>query len=595
MLGIYCRTSKNRQDKFTIENQKTEGIKCANDLGLKYKIYTDDGVSGTLDESVRDGFADLLKDIHNKEITHVYCIDQSRIERDTRTWEFFVAECLNYDIKYFQGGVHYDLENITNRMLAQLMSVVNAYYAEITSKKVRLANAQKAKEGKTHGLKAYGYKKGSNNMFEIDEEEAVNVKRMFQLSLQGVGTYTIANIFNEEGIPTKFSRNFSGEITRKDKYTKKKTFFNKSNVKWRGNVIHDMLTNPIYKGIREWNRHEDKVRYEGTKYIKEKVPVEKIIFNDIPVIIEPELWDEVNENLQKNKKNVGKKAEYHYLLNGLITCHHCQDEFLGKKRLKGRDNAYKCKGKRPPHKTCTESRGISLPKLETFIIHHLFYSKDLKKLLVEAPKNGTEINKLKDKRKKKELDKEKAIKAQNHFFKLLTNPELKQDENLTDEYIKAKKRVKSLEKEIEELDSKIAIQENSIRNTRSKSLIEGYSEDVGFDEVKRLVHSLIEKIEILHQTKGKTGYFILKIKYKHYEEYSIFTTDWQALKWKWAKYYREGAITEEDKSEDLELMKYLLNGKAKKKISDDNFNGFTTSVLKHDVIDLNPNELIKFD
>lgn len=36
MLGIYCRTSKARKEKYTIENQKDNGIKCAQKLGVPY-------------------------------------------------------------------------------------------------------------------------------------------------------------------------------------------------------------------------------------------------------------------------------------------------------------------------------------------------------------------------------------------------------------------------------------------------------------------------------------------------------------------------------------------------------------------------------
>lgn len=114
---------------------------------------------------IRDGLSDLFRDIRKDEITHVYCIDQSRIERDSRTWEFFVAECLNKKVKYYPGGTFFDLDNITNRMFANLMSIVNGYYAEITSKKVRLANARKANEGKTHGVKPYGYTRDEDNNF----------------------------------------------------------------------------------------------------------------------------------------------------------------------------------------------------------------------------------------------------------------------------------------------------------------------------------------------------------------------------------------------------------------------------------------------
>ena len=47
MLGIYCRTSKARKEKYTIENQKDNGIKSAQKLGVPYRIYVDVGISAT--------------------------------------------------------------------------------------------------------------------------------------------------------------------------------------------------------------------------------------------------------------------------------------------------------------------------------------------------------------------------------------------------------------------------------------------------------------------------------------------------------------------------------------------------------------------
>jgi site-specific DNA recombinase len=595
MLGIYCRTSKNRVDKYTIENQREAGIKCANKLNLGFRVYIDDGISGTLDETVRDGLSDLFRDIKKKEITHVYCIDQSRIERDTRTWDFFVAECLNNGIEYYPGSIKFDLDNDTNRMLAKLMSVVNSYYSEITSKKVRLANARKAKEGKTHGLKPYGYRKGANNTYEIYEAEAKYVRKMFELSMKGIGAYTIANILNEEGVPTKFSGNFSGEITRRDKHTNTKIKFTKSKILWRGNVISDMLRNKMYKGIREWWRHEDIIKYENGKQHKEKVPVELIIYNDIPIIIEPEIWDATNENLANNKKNVGKKEQYHYLLNGLIFCSHCKNEVIGKKRLKGSDNAYKCKGKRPPHKTCNASRGISLPKLETFIIHHLFNSKGLKSLLVDAPKDGTQSLKLKKKKIQKEKEKDNTTKAIKRLAQLLINPALEDDETFVADYVSNKTKLVAIEKELANLEIMIGEVDHDVRRKRAKSLIENYSEEVGFDELKRLIHSLIERIIIHHKKEEKGGGFIIVIKYKNYNEESMFLTNWSALKWNWVNHYRSQAIDSNDLEDDSELERYLLqtkSGKVKSKVND---KGFETFTLMSEIINLDPTQLVSFD
>ena len=46
-----------------LENQKDNGIKCAQKLGVPYRIYVDDGISGTTDDSIRGGLSDLFRDI----------------------------------------------------------------------------------------------------------------------------------------------------------------------------------------------------------------------------------------------------------------------------------------------------------------------------------------------------------------------------------------------------------------------------------------------------------------------------------------------------------------------------------------------------
>ena len=87
--------------------------------------------------------------------------------------------------------------------------------------------------------------------------------------------------------------------------------------------------------------------------------------------IEPEEWARVNDNLEQNKKKVGKKTFYKYLLNDLIVCASCERKFVGKKRLASRDNSYKCKGKIYPHPKCEDSRAININKLDSFLLKHL--------------------------------------------------------------------------------------------------------------------------------------------------------------------------------------------------------------------------------
>ncbi|WP_158729042.1 MULTISPECIES: recombinase family protein [unclassified Flavobacterium] len=583
MLAIYCRTSKNKADgtDYSIETQQQGGFKLANHLGLQYRYYVDEGMSGTLAIEDRPALADMMSDLKKGVITNIYCIDQSRIERNSTVWNIFSAECIAHKCKFYPNGIDFDFSNDESILGSNLISLVNSYYAKITSRKVKLANYSKTLKGKTHGMKPYGYQRDENNNFIIFEEEAQYIRKMFNLSLQGIGSYTIANILNEEGAPTKFNR-FKGKIKRINEFTKNVTEFEKSNVKWRGNVVYDMLTNPIYKGIRIWNKKDI------NKRIEVKIDVQ---------IIEDDLWDKVNENLPKNIKNVGKRADYHYLLNGIIKCGHCGNEVLGKKRPKGNDNSYKCKGKRPPHKDCQDSRAISLPKLENFIIQHLFKNKNLKELLLEAPKSNLSIP-LREKLDSKKKELVQLDKQLERLVKLLRDPDLEDDETFKEDYKLTKlKRVK-LNLEIEDLQIKVLEMENETRISRTKTLIETYTDYIQFDEIKRLVHSLIESIKIHHSKQNKSGYYFIVIKYRNYSEESTFTTDWKGLKWYWHTHYREKALNKEQLAEDVEMLKANYDRKGIP-FNEEDLTGYegntTVSGMIGESVDLNPNELVLFD
>ena len=158
---------------------------------------------------------------------------------------------------------------------------------------------------------------------------------MFKESLEGIGVWYIARGLNNDNIPTRY-HGFDGVTKRKDPFTGKVTEHKKKEVRWRGNVIHDIIRNPIYK---------------GEKWIKE-------VMYSVPYIIQPDIWEKVNNNLSLNKKKVGKKTQYRYLLNDLITCSSCGRKFVGKKRISSSDNSYKCKGKIYPHPECSVSRGM---------------------------------------------------------------------------------------------------------------------------------------------------------------------------------------------------------------------------------------------
>lgn len=399
MLGIYTRISGTKAvgKDTSIEIQTAEGIKVALKLGMNYRIYSDIGISGTKDEiEDRPSFAQMMKDIDKDIITSVYVFDQSRLERNPKIWQIFQYQVNKKDVKFYPKGVETDLTDPAIKFAAGIQSLTNQLFAEQTREKVNLTFDKRASEGKTHGGLPYGYEKGADGMYQIIPTEAEVVRRIFELSLAGNGSYTIANILNAENIPTKFQTiSKKNSFVRFDPYTGEKIEFKKSEIKWRGNVIYDMIKNTCYKGVRVWNRN--------AKGNKQRIEA------NIPSIVTEDLFDRVNRNLQNNKKKVGKRSEYKYLLNGLIICGSCGKEFRGKKRISGKDSAYKCSngGK------CPKSRGISIVRFENFIIQHLFLNKNLKELLLELPINNDSGIILKNKliQYEEELKKKKQTKG----------------------------------------------------------------------------------------------------------------------------------------------------------------------------------------
>jgi site-specific DNA recombinase len=583
MLGIYTRISGNKAvgKDTSIEIQTAEGVKIALKLGMQYKVYTDIGISGTKEEiEDRPSFAYLMKDIDKGKITAVYVIDQARLERNPKIWQIFLYQVNKKDVKFYPKGIETDLTDPAIKFATSIQSLTNQLFAEQTREKVNLTFDKRASEGFTHGGLPYGYEKGKDGKYQIIPNEADIVLRIFNLSLAGDGTYTIANILNADEIPTKF-QNVSkrDSFIRYDAYTGEKKVFNKATIKWRGNVIYDMLKNTTYKGIRVWNRHQ--------KDKKQRIEA------NVPAIVTEDLFDRVNRNLVNNKQKVGKRSEFKYLLNGLIICGCCGKEYRGKKRIVNKDSAYKCiqQGK------CPKSRGISIVRFENFLIQHLFINKNLKELLINLPINTDNGVVLKSKLFKYEEELKKKIKLKEKHLKWLNDEDLEDDDSIREQYKKNVKDIDSLKNNIEILKSEILESDSNFAKLKVENATNEYQLTTNFDDTKRLIHSLVERITVTHRKLDKGGVFNVVIKYKGFEEYSTFTTNWFSLKWIWLYYSRGEAISEQQRLQDIENEKALFDYKGIPYTDEDFIDfvaGDSVSMMMDEIV-LDNNNLVEFN
>lgn len=476
MLGIYCRISRLKEEgkNFSIPDQKAKGIDKAKELNLDFKIYIDEGISGSSDIDTRPGFASLMKDIKNGKITHIFAVDQSRLERNPQV-RFIINNIFKeYDLQFyteFDGYV--DLHDSQSEFIGDMLSIINKHHITVSTRKSKDALRRRVEQGKAHPyILPYGYTKDKDNYLIIDDEEALVVKDIFKSSLSGLGTNSIANKLNREGIKTRYAKLGQGSVKIRNKYTKEITTREKKDTLWAGNTIRNIIKNSIYYGDRLY----------------------KDIIYPAPAILEKGFWQKVNENLPNNRNNSGKKVQHKYLLKGLLRCGRCGRNYYG--RINKTDNYYQCSSKRI---SSCGNRSINITNFEGLIWNNLIINRNLKELLDNKLNAGGDVDNL------KQLEVSKN-KLHDHVKKLYLKRTRELDygsdglisrEEVVERVKKVDKEVESTQNEIIHLEKELEIikrREEVSNNYLSK--FEDLKVDATFSQKKELVNDLIKNIII---------------------------------------------------------------------------------------------------
>ena len=352
MLGIYCRISQLKEDgkDRSIHDQKQLGIEFAQSINSEYKVYIDEGVSGTLPVKERPQLVKMLEDIEEGIIDSVYVYMQDRLERNTQARFFIRSIFERNNVALYTSSGKVNPEDDEQTLMGDIFSLVNEWEVKKTRKRVKSVLYRNAREGIFQGIVPYGYTKDENKVHIVNEEEAKVVREIFELSLRGNGAVKIAEILNERGIPTRYNTLKEGTITKRDKYSGKAKTIPRKGIKWSNATIHGMINNTSYKGERVYNG--------------EVLPY--------PAIIDPVMYDRVVKNLKANRSHTGKKVTHKYLLKGKMICGECGRNYYGRTRTNQNDNFYMCSSKRTLNKC--GNRAINIRVSEGFIWDRFFVS-----------------------------------------------------------------------------------------------------------------------------------------------------------------------------------------------------------------------------
>ena len=503
---LYERLSRDDNlegESYSIGNQKKLLTKVAKEKGYTNLVhFLDDGISGvTMD---RPGFVEMIQQLEQGKAAAVFVKDLSRLGRNYievgRLTEEFFPE---HDIRLVAVSDNIDTAEGDNE-LAPIRNLFNEWYARDISKKRRISNKIKGNAGEPMGQPPYGYMKDPDNPkhWIVDDEAAQVVKRIYGMTLDGMGTEQIAAQLEREEILTPRAYWLKKGVKRPGKGKQQPP------TKWNSSTITKILSLQEYCG--------DILNFKTySKSYKNKKRIENdrenwVVFKDIhEPIIDRAVWEQVQQKrgkVRKRRTNEGEKN----MFSGLLVCADCGNNLhfhfnQGNPEIR----YFNCSNYKGNRGTCTSTHYVRVDFLEQVVLGEI---KRLTKFasryeddFVKAVMGSTQQNVALDRRlKEKELaalqarDEEldglfERIYEDNVSGKLSNDRFAKMSRRYEDEQKELSEKIKKLRSEIEKQSSRSMTTDMFIglvhKYTRARKL------------TPRMLNELIEKIEVFNAEK----------------------------------------------------------------------------------------------
>ena len=343
---LYCRLSNEDLvdgESNSIANQRSILSSYAASHGFtNTRVLVDDGYTGT--NFNRPGVQEGLALVEQGLVGTWIVKDMSRFGRDyLQVGRFTEIVFPSYDVRFIAVNDAVDSAKGDNDFTV-IRNVFNDFYAKDTSKKVRAVMKAKGTSGKHLGGPPYGYRADpqDKNHWILDEDAAPIVKRIFDLTIAGVGPSRIARILEADEV-----------LTVKALYAQQKGKpLPERPCHWIEQSVVNILERMEYTGCT-CNFKTHSKSYKLKKRIPNAVEDMFILPDTQEAIVPKEQWDRVQE-LRKHKRRM-TKAERQGLFSGLVVCADCGSKlhFATCKNFEGRQDHYVCAKYKSGRGTCS--------------------------------------------------------------------------------------------------------------------------------------------------------------------------------------------------------------------------------------------------
>lgn len=266
--------------------------------------YIDEGKSGTRVQG-RKQYQRLLADIESDKFDIVVVKSQDRLQRNSLDWHIFIDTLIRNKKKLYLYLENKFFVSSEDRLITSIKAEIAAEFSRDLSKKLNNSNKNRVERarrgepvsamgnGQTYGFKIVDKK------WVVDEEQAVLVKKMYELYLELHSVRKVRDALNEQGY-----RNQNGRLFSEDS-------------------VSGVLKNEKNKGWVILNKfHRD---FDTKKIVTMPEEDWVIIKDDHEPIVTEEVWDAVNNEIASHRiGSTGRGVHRNRSpLSGKLYCSHC--------------------------------------------------------------------------------------------------------------------------------------------------------------------------------------------------------------------------------------------------------------------------------
>ena len=424
---IYCRVSTEEQAKegYSLNAQEKYCRQFAERNNYSVcGVYRDEGRSGTTID--RPALKEMLSRCQKERgITAVLVQETDRLARETRVHLTIKAILKRENVKLISVAQPMLDDSPEGNMIDTIIASINQFQSDLNSRKTKKGLQEKFDSGWWPGLSKLGYLNK-----EVDREKIIaNDPEKWKLIKECLEMYLTGN----------YSAVEISEILYKKGLTSRR------NKKICNSIMINILKDPFYAGIMEWNGQKSKGKHEAMISLGQHKIILTII-ND-------------------HNKHACRKRVHNFLLNGFIYCDICGQRYTAEKHNNRNKSYYHCalSGKRHSNK----GQNVETKVLEKMI------EKEFKKIQFSEEFIELVLLKVKEfyEKKKKEINKDKkgllnqkiALENKQEIAEEKLISGIISDESFVRIRDQINEKIRNLQKQLEEVENRKNLDIEAIR------------------------------------------------------------------------------------------------------------------------------------